>query len=243
MTVQSVSEKDWVPTLLALDPELAAPLRRAGIRDERTYLEREGFLSRRIRTEVASTRRDLLLLGRIPLRDLARVSPPWISGMTLSELRVPARVVSECSAVGIVRIADLAGSGEYALPADHALPADVERTVKLALYRAGKRGAPRPKRQSPGPDDRVRGLVRSAPEPIRELALVEISGLPTRVRNTMSIQGVRTVSDLERWSDTDLKLLPQFGEKSLEDLITGIRAAIDNFAVEGCENESASPCP
>lgn len=183
MSGQTPNGANWVPTLLALDPDLAPALARAGIRDEASYQEREAGLPRRIRAEVAAARRDLLLFDRVPIGDLARPGA--------------------------------------------APPPAAQRAIRLGLYRAVRRGAPSaPPRPRP-PNDRVQALVRDAGPALRALPLAELPGLPVRALNAARKGQIGTVGDLDGWTDANLKMLPYFGEKTLEDLLAALRVAID----------------
>lgn len=221
-----------MPTLLSLEPDLAPALARVGIRDEQSYLDREGALPRRVRTKVASTRRDLLLLDGIPLRDLARVSPPWLRGLTPMEIGVPAPIAKDLSGSGVDRVVDLAG------PASSRIRGEAARVLRLALYRAGSSGAPRPE-QAPEPaSDRVIGLVDAAPDEVRATALADIPGVPARALTAARGARILTVGDLSLWSDTSLKMLPYFGEGTLQGLLNALEAVI-----EGASEPDPEPCP
>ena len=125
--------RNWVAAVGRIDPVLFSHLVRSRIRDEQSYLAQEHRLPRRIRGLAAQTRRDLLILERIPLADLVRVSPPWLLDMRLEEMGVPAALCEKLNA-DCPR-----GIGDPALPA---LSAEERDVVRLALYRAGKAGAP-----------------------------------------------------------------------------------------------------
>lgn len=226
---------DWVPTLLSLEPDLAPALARVGIRDERSYLDREGGLPRRVRTEVATARRDLLLLDGIPLQDLARVSPPWLRGLTLTDIGVPAPIAKDLSGSGVERVVDLAG------PASSRIRGEAARVLRLALYRAGSSGAPRPQ-QTPEPaSDRVIGIVDAAPDEVRATALADIPGVPARALTAARGARILTVGDLASWSDKSLKMLPYFGEGTLQGLLNALETAIES--AEDAAQLDPEPCP
>ena len=168
---------DWVPALIIVEPDLSVPLERAGIRDDLTYQARESELPRRVRSRVASARRDLTLQGLIPIRLVARTSPPWVLDLPVAEMGLPESVLSRLSAVGVVTVGDLAKM-------DHVTTGPFEeRAIRLALYLAGRRGAPARAAVPASPADRVRSAVRSAPLPLRERLLAEIPGVPKRALN------------------------------------------------------------
>ncbi len=218
MSGQTPNGANWVPTLLALDPDLAPALARARIRDEASYQEREAGLPRRIRAEVAAARRDLLLFDRVPIGDLVLAAPPWVRDLPLAELGLPARASSRLD--GAVRVGDLARPGAAPPPA-------AQRAIRLGLYRAVRRGAPSaPPRPRP-PNDRVQTLVRDAGPALRALPLAELPGLPVRALNAARKGQIGAVGDLDGWTDANLKMLPYFGEKTLEDLLAALRVAID----------------
>jgi hypothetical protein len=226
---------DWVPTLLSLEPDLAPALARVGIRDEHSYLDREGAMPRRIRNEVALARRDLLLLDGIPLRDLVRVSPPWLRALTLLDIGTPQPVAEHLSRSGVTRVEDMITMAE--VPGGEA----AARVLRLALYRAGRSGAPKPQ-QTPAPaPDRVIGLVSTAPEEVRSMAFTDLPGLPSRAVNAARSAGIRNVGDLAHWSDKDLKMLPCFGEGTLQGVLCSLECAIEGAVVS--VEEEPEPCP
>jgi len=217
--------ENWVHILLALDPGLGPVLSRAGIRDEASYLDREISLPRRIRTQVATSRRDLSVLDRIPLYELARVSPPWLRDLSLEKIGVPALFCAEFQGVGVCSVADLARTP------DASTRSFAVSAVRLALYRAGNGGPPRPERAQEVAQDRVSALVLAAPERVRLIALDDLPGIPTRVLSATARSQIRTVGDLTTWSDKDLKMLPYFGEGTLQGLIDSLECAIEAIGV------------
>lgn len=226
---------NWVPTVGRVDPDLFAHLVRARIRDERSYLEREHLLTRRVRGLTAQTRRDLLLLDRIPLTDLVRVSPPWLLEMSLEVMGVPFGI---CEKLKRGRVRDLSG------PLAGSLSAEEVGTVRLALYRAGKSGAPSRVSPPPPPGDRVMTLLVSASATVLDLPVAEIPGLPRRVRNALRSGSIDQVSNLSGWSDTALQFLPQFGQKSLDDLLACLQAVMEaNPSDEALDSREPEPCP
>lgn len=227
--------RNWVPAVGLVDPDLYAHLVRARIRDERSYLEREHLLTRRVRGLAAQMRRDLLLLDRIPLADLVRVSPPWLLDMSFEVMGVPS-VICEKLKNGCVR--DLSG------PQGGSLSEEEIGTFRLALYRAGKVGAPSKVSPPPPPADRVMTLLESASPTVLDLPVAEIPALPRRVRNALRSGPIGQVSDLSGWSDTALRLLPQLGQKSLEDLIACLEAVMEaNPSGEALDDREPEPCP
>jgi hypothetical protein len=240
MNEETVTLGNWVPTLLALDPDMAPALVKAGIRDEASYVDREMALPRRIRTQVAISRRDLSVLDRIPLHDLALVSPPWMRGLSPAQIGVPGPIAEELEGVGVRCVADLARTPD-ALTGTSAI-----RAVRLALYRAGKAGAPRPAPASVAAQNRVSALVTGAPEGVRSAALEDIPDIPTRALNAARRSEIRTVGELIGWSDKDLKMLPYFGEGTLQGLIDSLECAIEAIGVspeaDPDEDREMEPC-
>lgn len=235
MPAMSDEGRNWVSDVGRVDPDLFGSLARARITDERSYLEREHLLTRRVRGLVAQTRRDLLLLDRIPLADLVRVSPPWLLDMRLEVMGVPLGI---CEKTGLGRARDLSG------PQVRSLTADEVGTVRLALYRAGKSGAPNKVAPPPPPGDRVITLLDAAPKAALDLPVSEVPGLPRRVRNALRSGGIEQVSDLSGWSDTALQFLPQFGQKSLDDLLACLQAVIETAPSDGAlDDPEPDPCP
>ncbi|MCA9774823.1 MAG: hypothetical protein KC466_20550, partial [Myxococcales bacterium] len=74
---------------------------------------------------------------------------------------------------------------------------------------------------------RVQTLVRDAGPALRALPLAELPGLPVRALNAARKGQIGAVGDLDGWTDANLKMLPYFGEKTLEDLLAALRVAID----------------
>jgi hypothetical protein len=233
MTVSDTPGPDWVAALGRVDPDLYAQLLRARIRDEGSYLQRERLLPSRVRTLTAQVRRDLLLLDRIPIGELVRVSPPWLLELSLERIGAPASV---CEKRGGLRVRDLPDLLGEVGPEEAA-------ALRFALYRAGRARAPR--REVPEPaTDRVRALIASASAALWEAPIDEVPGLPRRVRNALVSGQVGTVGDLDRWTDEELKLLPQFGRKSLEDLLVCLEEAAALYGdAEPPEEREPDPCP
>jgi hypothetical protein len=228
---------NWVPTLLVLSPDLAQPLFRAGIRDETSYLTREASLSRRIRSAVARARRDLILLGRTPLRDLAAACPPWVRERPLEAIMVPAPIIARLAKGGVRLVSDLTLTGDD-------LSASVTgRALKLALYRAGRDEAPL---LPAGPEpaaDRICNLVRSAPEKVLGMPVGDLPWLPPRLLPSLDAERIRTVRDLQGWSDTRLKGLPRIGEGTLQDLIRSLEHVISAAVPVAAQDEDEpEPC-
>jgi len=235
MSAMIDKNRNWVPAVGRVDPDLYAHLVRTRIRDERSYLEREHLLPRRVRGLTAQTRRDLLLLDRIPLTELVRVSPPWLLDMRLEVMGVPLRI---CEKTGRGRARDLLG------PQVRSLSTDEVGTIRLALYRAGRAGAPNKVAPPPPPGDRVITLLDTAPQAALDLPVSEVPGLPRRVLNALRSGSIEQVSHLSGWSDTALQFLPQFGQRSLDDLLACLQAVMEaNPSDEALDDRESEPCP
>lgn len=233
MSVSAPASRDWPLALRRVDPDLYAQLARARIRDEEGYLARERLLPRRVRTLAAQIRRDLLLLDRVPLEDLVRVSPPWLLDTGLDRIGAPASVCEKRAGLRVRDLPELIGG----------MSPEELSAVRFALYRSGRATAPA-REAVETPADRVRDLVAAAPEPVRQAEVGELPGLPRRVLNALRTGGVARVEELDRWSDTDLTLLPQFGRKSLEDLLRSLEEAVaDAPDPSGTEEPEPDPCP
>lgn len=213
---------DWVPTLLALAPDLVPALSRAGIRDDRTYLDREGELPRRIRARVAAARLDLTLIDRVEIGELAIRCPPWVREAPIEALSIPPELNSRLRGAGASRVSDLVGA-----PVAAELSGSDQGLVRLALYRAVRTGALRPEPRPEPPRDRVRSLLRLAPDELLQAPLSALPGLPIRVLRATQRGGIERVGDLAERSDANLKMLPYFGTKSLEDLLLVLGAAVE----------------
>lgn len=215
MTRSTEENQDWVATLSEIDPDLSSRLLRVGIRDEVTYQEREIRLPDRVRTLVAQTRRDLLLLELIPLPAMVRAAPPWLQDQEPERVGVPKRLRL---LAGASRVRDLErGAGRLT-------PNEI-RVIRLALYAAGRGPAPEVT-PATSTQRRVQRLVRAAPERVREARIGSLPGLKTRLRNTLRSGGVAVVSDLDAWTDDAIRALPGVGERTVADLISHIEAAI-----------------
>lgn len=231
MSIRSAPLPDWVGDAVRLVPDLLPALARDGIRDEASYQARESHLPRRTRTALSQLRRDLLVLERVAVRDLARSAPPWVREGRIADLPVPHRnrdaltgagyhLVSDLEPASDEHLAGLAGMGPFGL-----------RALAFSLQRASCAPAPRAALSGPDPD-RVSALLSGIPPELTKIRVTDLVPVPTRIRNAFRSERIETFGDLMSRTDGDLRMLPNFGQKSLEDLLTILEDLIGQLASE-----------
>jgi len=238
MTRSARLQDDWVRRTRQLFPELTPALDRVGIVDTATYLEGEPRLPIRIRSEMGRIRNDLTLISACEVRDQVRATPPWVSPLPFSKIRVPSRIRTALEPFGVTRVEDLCPYGDRDLLQTFGLTRASLRTLSLALLVASRTPPPRPVR-SETPPDRLHDLLTGAPEAALAAPISLLTYLRPRPLLALRELGVLTLRDLSGLTERRLLSMPGFGPGSVEDLIRSVQGLISGK--QGADPEPGVP--